>query len=199
MPSTVPLADSDCGVLNSKQNFESAKCNRRLPYICKKSINASSTETTGRLAAALASAWVTRLKDGKWTVFISHFSIPLQVTFIYSHTFTQRFYIKCFVYQSCISITLLSWQLGGIWVCCVEIFPSPSLQSLLYIKIQCVLSAGSRGTAGVTSWWRTSLETLQTPSNTVTKSREEKKASWPASTPLTAKRWSVLIFMLVNI
>ncbi|XP_035008619.1 lymphocyte antigen 75 [Hippoglossus stenolepis] len=46
MPSTVPLAASDCGVLNSKQNFESAKCNKRLPYICKKSINASSTATT---------------------------------------------------------------------------------------------------------------------------------------------------------
>ncbi|XP_053301582.1 lymphocyte antigen 75 [Pleuronectes platessa] len=46
MPSTLPLVESDCGVLNSKQNFESAECNKRLPYVCKKSINASSTAAT---------------------------------------------------------------------------------------------------------------------------------------------------------
>ncbi|XP_031162178.1 lymphocyte antigen 75 [Sander lucioperca] len=46
MPSTPILLELDCGVLNSKQKYESEACNKRLPYICKKSVNASHTATT---------------------------------------------------------------------------------------------------------------------------------------------------------
>ncbi|XP_070760924.1 lymphocyte antigen 75 [Enoplosus armatus] len=61
MPSTSMIIASDCGVLNSKQNYESESCNKRLPYICKKSVSASPTATTESLVykeTVCADGWV---------------------------------------------------------------------------------------------------------------------------------------------
>ena len=49
MPTPVGLGELDCGVLTSskdgsKKNYENAMCERKLPYICKKS---NSTKPTG--------------------------------------------------------------------------------------------------------------------------------------------------------
>jgi len=53
MPSTPIIFESDCGVLNSNQRYESEACNIQLPYICKKSVNASHEAPAGRLTACL--------------------------------------------------------------------------------------------------------------------------------------------------
>ncbi|XP_028437705.1 lymphocyte antigen 75 [Perca flavescens] len=61
MPSIPILLEFDCGVLNSKQKYESEACNKRLPYICKKSVNASHTATTESFVykeTACADGWV---------------------------------------------------------------------------------------------------------------------------------------------
>uniref|UniRef100_A0A667Y6Z5 Lymphocyte antigen 75 n=1 Tax=Myripristis murdjan TaxID=586833 RepID=A0A667Y6Z5_9TELE len=60
-PDTSILVESDCGVLNSKKNYESESCNKRLPYVCKKRVNASHTTTTESTAykeTVCADGWV---------------------------------------------------------------------------------------------------------------------------------------------
>ena len=59
--------------------------------------------------------------------------------------------------------------------------------------------AGSHGTAGVTSWWRTILETSRMPGCSVRRQKVQVEVLWPASTLLTAKRWSTLTSTEVNL
>uniref|UniRef100_A0A3Q1INV5 Uncharacterized protein n=1 Tax=Anabas testudineus TaxID=64144 RepID=A0A3Q1INV5_ANATE len=44
-PTSTSMIESDCGFLNSNKNFEAESCNKRLPYICKKSVSSSNTTT----------------------------------------------------------------------------------------------------------------------------------------------------------
>ncbi|XP_023695795.2 lymphocyte antigen 75-like [Paramormyrops kingsleyae] len=48
MPSTAILNTLDCGVMNSKGFWESADCDQKLPYICKKSLNRTNPESSAR-------------------------------------------------------------------------------------------------------------------------------------------------------
>ncbi|KAL6112891.1 ly75 [Pungitius sinensis] len=55
------LLASDCGVLNSKQSYESEDCNQKLAYICKKSFNASHEAATESLVydtTVCAEGWI---------------------------------------------------------------------------------------------------------------------------------------------
>uniref|UniRef100_A0A8C2WU94 Lymphocyte antigen 75 n=1 Tax=Cyclopterus lumpus TaxID=8103 RepID=A0A8C2WU94_CYCLU len=61
MPSTPIIFESDCGVLNSNQRYESEACNQELPYICKKSVNASREAPTDSFVyseTVCADGWV---------------------------------------------------------------------------------------------------------------------------------------------
>ncbi|XP_069553966.1 lymphocyte antigen 75 [Brachyistius frenatus] len=61
MPSVDMIIESDCGVLNSNMSYESESCNKRLPYICKKSVNASDTAASESLVykeTVCADGWV---------------------------------------------------------------------------------------------------------------------------------------------
>lgn len=104
----------------------------------------------------------------------------------------------CFFLWPCSADHKALWVRFVNWPYLPSICLAPSLQSLLYIKKQCVQTVGSHGMAGVTSWWRTILKALQMPRWSATTQREEGEAFWLASTLLTARRWSALISMQVN-
>ncbi|KAK7877263.1 hypothetical protein WMY93_032017 [Mugilogobius chulae] len=50
MPPTFTILDSDCGVLNTNRSYEVESCDIKLPYICKKPLNASKTTPEDSLA-----------------------------------------------------------------------------------------------------------------------------------------------------
>uniref|UniRef100_A0A4W5QQ66 Lymphocyte antigen 75 n=1 Tax=Hucho hucho TaxID=62062 RepID=A0A4W5QQ66_9TELE len=46
MPHTSILRESDCGFMNSKNYYESATCEKKLPYVCKKNVNVTQSVAT---------------------------------------------------------------------------------------------------------------------------------------------------------
>ncbi|KAM6979937.1 lymphocyte antigen 75 [Aplochiton taeniatus] len=58
MPSASFLKESDCGVLNSKNSYESEACDKRLPYICKKENRTSTQESSVYKTTVCAKGWV---------------------------------------------------------------------------------------------------------------------------------------------
>ncbi|XP_031414808.1 lymphocyte antigen 75 isoform X1 [Clupea harengus] len=62
MPTPVGLGELDCGVLTSskdgyKKNYENAMCERKLPYICKKSNSTKPTERTVYKSTVCEDGW----------------------------------------------------------------------------------------------------------------------------------------------
>ncbi|XP_061669889.1 lymphocyte antigen 75 [Syngnathoides biaculeatus] len=61
MPPASLIIESDCGVLNSKLNYEAESCSKLLPYVCKKTVNATQSTQTESLMykdTVCAPGWV---------------------------------------------------------------------------------------------------------------------------------------------
>ncbi|XP_051919357.1 lymphocyte antigen 75 [Hippocampus zosterae] len=61
MPPVSLIIASDCGVLNTKQQYEAEACSKQLPYVCKKIVNATQTAPSESLVykeTVCAPGWV---------------------------------------------------------------------------------------------------------------------------------------------